>query len=229
MAATISAQLVKQLRDKTGIGMGDCKKALEDTGGDLAKAEEWLRKKGFESVIKKGSRVAAQGAIASYVHMGGKLGVLCEINCESDFVARGEDFQSFVKDVSMHIAAANPLYLRREDVPADAVQKEREIYAAQTRAEAEEAGKPKPEHLIEKIVDGRINKWYAEICLLEQPWVREPKMKIEELRAQVVQKTGENVQIRRFARFVLGEGIEKKQENLAEEIAKMTEAVKSQS
>jgi elongation factor Ts len=220
MAAAVSAQLVKQLRDKTGIGMGDCKKALEETGGDVEKAEEWLRKKGIQSVVSKGARVAAQGAVASYVHMGGKIGVLCEVNCESDFVARGADFQEFVKDVCMHIAAAAPMYLRREDVDPGHIQREREVYAAQTREQG------KPDNMIDKIVDGKISKWYAEICLLEQPWVKEPKMTIEQLRAQIVQKTGENVQIRRFERFVLGEGIEKKKENLAEEIAKMTEAVK---
>lgn len=221
MAAAISAQLVKQLREKTGIGMGDCKKALEETGGDVEKAEEWLRKKGIQSVVAKGARVAAQGAVASYVHLGGKIGVLVEVNCESDFVARGDVFQEFVKDVAMHIAAAAPLYLRREDVDQTAIAKEREIHAAQLREQG------KPENMVEKIVDGKISKWYAEICLLEQPWVKEPKMSIEELRAEVVQKTGENVQIRRFVRFVLGEGIEKKQENLAAEIAKMTEAVQN--
>lgn len=221
--AEISAQLVKQLRDKTGIGMGDCKKALSETGGDIEKAEEWLRKKGIQSVVAKGSRVAAQGAVGSYVHMGGKIGVLVEVNCESDFVARGEVFQAFVKDVAMHVAAASPLYLKREEVPASLVEKEREI----NRAQLIEQGKP--ENMVDKIVEGKINKWYSEICLMEQPWVKEPKMSIEELRAEIVQKTGENVQVRRFARFVLGEGIEKKQENLAEEIAKMTEAVKKSS
>lgn len=221
--AEISAQLVKQLRDKTGIGMGDCKKALSETGGDIEKAEEWLRKKGIQSVVAKGSRVAAQGAVGSYVHMGGKIGVLVEVNCESDFVARGEVFQAFVKDVAMHVAAASPLYLKREEVSASLVEKEREI----NRAQLIEQGKP--ENMVDKIVEGKINKWYSEICLMEQPWVKEPKMSIEELRAEIVQKTGENVQVRRFARFVLGEGIEKKQENLAEEIAKMTEAVKKSS
>jgi elongation factor Ts len=221
MAAPVSAQLVKQLRDKTGISMGDCKKALTECEGDLEKAEEWLRKKGIQSVVAKGGRVAAQGAVASYVHMGGKIGVLAEINCESDFVARGEVFTAFVKDVCMHIAAAAPTYLKREEVPQAVIEKEKEI----NRAQLVEQGKP--ENMVDKIVEGKVNKWYSEICLLEQPWVREPKMTIEQLRAEVVQKTGENVQIRRFVRFVLGEGIEKKKENLAEEIAKMTAAVKS--
>jgi elongation factor Ts len=225
--AQISAQLVKQLRDKTGIGMGDCKKALEETAGDVEKAEEWLRKKGIQSVVAKGSRVAAQGAVASYVHMGGKIGVLSEVNCESDFVARGEAFQTFVKDICMHIAAAAPQFLRREDVPASLIAKEKEIHRAQLVEENNNSEKKKPEAMFDKIIEGKINKWYSEICLLEQPWVREPKMTVEELRAQIVQKTGENVQIRRFVRFVLGEGIEVKKENLAEEIAKMTAAVKS--
>lgn len=215
----VTAQQVKALRDKTGISMGDCKKALEETGGDVDKAEEWLRKKGIQSVVAKGARVAAQGAVASYVHMGGKIGVLVEVNCETDFVAKSPDFQEFVKDVAMHIAAAGPAYLKREDVPAEDIAKEREINAAQVRDQG------KPEAMVQKIVDGKIAKWYGEICLMEQPWVKEPKMKIEELRAQIVQKTGENVQIRRFTRFVLGEGIEKKKENLAEEIAKMADAV----
>jgi elongation factor Ts len=224
--AQISAQLVKQLRDKTGIGMGDCKKALEETGGDVEKAEEWLRKKGIQSVVAKGSRVAAQGAVGSYVHLGGKIGVLCEVNCESDFVARGEAFQAFVKDICMHVAAAAPMYLKREDVPAALVAKEKEIHRAALVEENKNSEKKKPEAMFDKIVEGKINKWYGEICLLEQPWVREPKMTVEELRAQIVQKTGENVQVRRFVRFVLGEGIEVKKENLAEEIAKMTAAVK---
>jgi elongation factor Ts len=221
--AAVTAALVKQLREKTGIGMGDCKKALEETGGDLEKAEEWLRKKGIQSVVAKGARVAANGAVWSYVHPGNKIGVLVEVNCETDFVARGADFQEFVKDVAMHIAAASPGYLRREEVPAELIAKEKEIHTAQLKEQG------KPEAMIEKIADGKISKWYGEIVLLEQPWVKEPKMTIEQLRAQVVQKTGENVQIRRFVRFVLGEGIEKKKENLAEEIAKMTAAVQKDS
>jgi elongation factor Ts len=219
--AEVTAALVKQLRDKTGIGMGDCKKALTETGGDVDKAEEWLRKKGIQGVVAKGSRVAANGAVLSYVHPGNKIGVLVEVNCETDFVARGTDFQEFVKDVAMHIAAASPSYLKREEVPQELINKEKEIHAAQMR----EGDKPKPEAMILKIVEGKIGKWYSEICLMEQPWVKEPKMTIEQLRASIVQKTGENVQVRRFVRFVLGEGIEAKKENLAEEIAKMTAAV----
>lgn len=220
--AQVSAQLVKQLREKTGIGMGDCKKALEETGGDIEKAEDWLRKKGIQSVVGKGARVAANGAVFSYVHPGNKIGVLVEVNCETDFVARGNDFLDFVKEVAMHIAAAQPGYLKREEVPAEMVNREKEIHSAQLKEQG------KPEAMIAKITEGKINKWYSEIVLLEQPWVKEEKMTIEQLRAQVVQKTGENVQIRRFVRYVLGEGIEKKKENLAEEIAKMTAAVQNQ-
>ena len=213
--ANISASDVKTLRERTQAGMMDCKKALEECGGNMDQAAEWLRKKGLAQVEKKAGRVAAEGAVMSYIHMGGKIGVLLEVNCESDFVARGEDFQGFVKEVAMHICAANPTYLRREDVPEADMAKEREIYKAQVLEQG------KPANVADKIVEGKINKWYAEVCLMEQPWVREPKMTIEELRASVVQKTGENVTIRRFTRWVLGEGIEKKKEDQAAEIAKM--------
>ena len=214
----ITAAQVKALREKTGAGMMDCKKALNETGGDEAAAVEWLRKKGLSEAGKKGGRVAAEGMVGSYIHPGNKVGVLIEVNCQTDFVARGDDFQTFVKDVAMQVAAAQPQYVRREEVPEEVVAKERELF----RAEVIESGKP--EKIADKIVDGKINKWMSEICLLDQPWVKEPKMTIEQLRAELVHKTGENVQIRRFARFILGEGIEKKEENLAEEIAKMNAA-----
>ncbi len=218
--ANISANDVKTLRERTQAGMMDCKKALQECEGDMDKAADWLRKKGLSQVAKKAGRVAAEGAVQSYIHMGGKLGVLVEVNCESDFVARGEDFQSFVKDVAMHICAANPIYLKREDVPAEDVAKEREIYKAQVI----ESGKPAA--VADKIVEGKLTKWYSDVCLMEQPWVREPKMTIEELRASVIQKTGENITVRRFTRWVLGEGIEKKKDDLAAEVAKMNEAAK---
>lgn len=214
----ITAQQVKALREKTGAGMMDCKKALAENDGDETKAMEWLRKKGLSEAGKKGARVAAEGVVTSYIHPGSKVGVLVEINCQTDFVARGEDFQGFAKEIAMQVAAAQPQYVRREEVPEEVVAKERELF----KAEVIESGKP--EKIADKIVDGKINKWMSEICLLDQPWVKEPKMTIEQLRAELVHKTGENVQIRRFARFVLGEGIEKKEENLAEEIAKMTAA-----
>jgi elongation factor Ts len=214
----ITAQQVKALREKTGAGMMDCKKALAENDGDEAKAMEWLRKKGLSAAAKKGGKVAAEGVVTSYIHPGNKVGVLVEVNCQTDFVARGEDFQTFAKDIAMQVAAAQPLYVRREEVPEDVVAKERELF----KSEVIESGKP--EHIADKIVEGKVNKWFSEICLLEQAWVKEPKTTIEELRAQIVHKTGENVQIRRFARFILGEGIEKKEENLAEEIAKMNAA-----
>ncbi len=214
----ISAKDVKTLRDQTQAGFGDCKKALEETGGDMDKAVEWLRKKGMMDAGKKSGRIAAEGLVHSYIHAGGKIGVLVEVNSETDFVARSEDFMEFVKDIAMHIAAAAPAYLTSADIPAADLEHEKEIFKAQVL----EAGKP--ENIADKIVEGKIKKWYSEVCLMDQPWVKEPKMSIEDLRAEVVRKTGENVQVRRFIRYVLGEGIEKKKENLAEEVAKMTEA-----
>lgn len=216
--ANISAKDVKALRDKTGAGMMDCKNALVENGGDIDQAAEWLLKKGLAEVSKKAGRTAAEGAVHSYIHMGGKIGVLVEVNCETDFVARGPDFTEFVKDVGMHIAAANPQYLAREDVPATAVEKQKEIFLVQVI----ESGKP--EKIAPKIVEGKIGKWYSEVCLMEQPFVKEPKMTVEELRASVVQKSGENVQVRRFVRYELGEGIEKKQADLAAEVAAMNAA-----
>ncbi len=219
--ATVTAKEVKALRDRTAAGMMDCKKALQENDGDMDKAAEWLRKKGLSEKDKKSGRVAAEGTVHSYIHMGGKLGVLLEVNCESDFVARGDDFNDFVKEVAMQIAAAAPRWIKREDVPEDEVAKEKEIFKAQVIEQG------KPENIADKIVEGKINKWYSEVCLMEQPWVKEAKMSVEELRANVVQKTGENVTIRRFTRYVLGEGIEKKKENLAEEVAKMNDAARA--
>jgi elongation factor Ts len=214
----ISASDVKELRDRTQAGFGDCKKALEATKGDMDKAVEWLRKKGLSDAGKKAGRIAAEGLVHSYIHAGGKIGVLVEVNCETDFVARGDDFQGFVREIAMHVAAADPRYLKPEDVPASDVEREREIFKAQVIEQG------KPEKIADKIVEGKLTKWYSEVCLMQQPWVKEPKMSIEDLRTEIVQKTGENVQIRRFVRYALGEGIEKKQENLAEEVAKMTAA-----
>lgn len=213
----ITAAQVKALREKTGAGMMDCKKALAENDGDETAAQEWLRKKGLSEAGKKMAKVAAEGTVAAYIHPGGKIGVLVEVNCQTDFVARGDDFQNFVKEVAMQVAAAQPTYVRREEVPEDVIAKERALF----KAEVIESGKP--EKIADKIVDGKINKWMSEICLLEQPWVKEPKQTIEQLRAEMVHKTGENVQVRRFSRFILGEGIEKKEENLAEEIAKMNQ------
>jgi elongation factor Ts len=211
----ISAQLVKELREKTGAGMMDCKKVLAEAGGDFAKAEELLRKKGLAAAAKKSSRAASEGAVASYIHMGGKIGVLIEVNCETDFVARTEGFQSLVKDLAMQIAAAAPQWVRREEVPPEIVAKELEIAKAQMRDQK------KPEAILEKIATGKLEKFYETTCLLEQPFVKDDKKKIQEVVTDAIAKIGENIQVRRFARFVLGEGLQKKQENLAEEVAKV--------
>jgi len=212
--AEISANAVKELREKTGAGMMDCKKALAEAGGDAAKAEELLRKKGLSAAAKKAGRVASEGAVASYIHMGGKIGVLVEVNCETDFVARTDGFQALVKDIAMHIAAANPLYVRREDVPPEVVEKELDIARAQAREQK------KPEPIIEKIAQGKVDKYYKDVVLLEQAFVKDDKKTMKDVITDAVAKIGENIQVRRFARFVLGEGVEKKQENLAEEVAK---------
>ena len=212
--AEISAGAVKELREKTGAGMMDCKKVLTEAGGDAAKAEELLRKKGLSAAAKKSSRAATEGAVASYIHMGGKIGVLVEVNCETDFVARTDGFQALVKDVAMQIAAANPQWVRREEVPPEVVAKEIEIAKAQMRDQK------KPEAILEKIAQGKLEKFYEQTCLLDQLFVKDDKKKIHEVVTDAVAKIGENIQIRRFVRFALGEGLQKKQENLAEEVAK---------
>ena len=211
--ADVSATMVKELREKTGAGMMDCKKALSETQGDFTKAEEYLRKKGITGAAKKSGRVAAEGLVGTYVH-GGKIGVLVEINCETDFVARNEDFQALVKDIAMHIAAANPSYVRREEVPMTELDKEREI----EREKLLKDGK-KPE-LVEKILVGKVEKYYEQVCLMDQAFVKDDKKKIHELVTERIAKIGENITIRRFSRFMVGEGIEKKKEDLAAEVAK---------
>ncbi len=203
--AEITAKMVQELREKTGAGMMDCKRALAESGGDFAKAEEYLRKKGLAAAAKKASRAACEGAVASYIHMGGKIGVLVEVNCETDFVARTEGFQVLVKDVAMQIAAAAPQWVRREDVPAEIVAKELEIAKAQMRDQK------KPEAILERIAQGKLEKFYEQACLLEQPFVRDDKKKVQDVIAEAVARIGENIQVRRFARFQLGEGLEKKQ------------------
>ncbi len=212
--AQISAKLVKELREKTGAGMMDCKKALTESDGDLTKATEWLRKKGIASAEKKAGRVAAEGLIESYIHTGGRIGVLVEVNCETDFVARREEFQTLVRNIAMQIAAnPNVEYVRIEDVPQDMVQKEKEIEMGRDDL----AGKP--DNIKEKIVEGRIQKRIKELALLEQPYIREPSMNVDELVKQSISQLGENIQVRRFTRFVLGKGIEKEETNFAEEVA----------
>ncbi len=197
MAAT--AAQVKELREKTGAGMMDCKSALDESGGDLDKAVDILRKKGLASAAKRAGRVAKDGVIGHYIHMGGKVGVLVEVNCETDFVARTPEFQTLAKEIAMHIAAASPLVVRREDVPAELVEKEREIYRAQF------AGSGKPANVIDKIVEGKLDSYYAQICLMEQPSVRDQNVTIKQMVAAATAKTGENVTITRFVRFKLGE------------------------
>lgn len=210
----MDAKLVKELRTKSGAGMMDCKKALVETDGNIEKAMEFLREKGLAATNKKAGRIAAEGIVESYIHMGGKIGVLLEINCETDFVAKNEGFKGFVKDVAMHIAASNPLYLSKEEVPSDEIEKEKEILRAQALNEG------KPEKIVDKMVEGRISKFYKEICLLEQPFVKNPDVTIEDLVKEQIMTIGENVKIRRFERYQMGEGLEKKEENFAEEVAK---------
>lgn len=209
----ISASDVKNLRDATGAGMMDCKKALNENEGDFEKAVAWLREKGIASAAKRQDRAASEGAVVSYVHMGGRVGVLAEINCETDFVARGEDFQGLCKDICLQICSAAPKWVRREEVPQDAIAAETAIYKAQ----AAETGKP--EAVCQKIAEGKLNKWFQDVCLLEQAFVKDPDKTIEELVKELSGKLGEKIDVRRFARFERGEGIEKKVSNLAEEVA----------
>ncbi len=203
--ADISASQVKDLREKTGAGMMECKKALTESGGDMEKAVEWLRKRGIAKADSRSGRATAEGIVHSYIHPGGKVGVLLEVNCETDFVARNEGFQEFVKNVSMHIAASSPVYVKREDVPASVVEKEKEVLAAQTQEENK--AKPKPANVVEKIVEGKLSKFFASVCLLEQPYVKEPDQTIEQYLKSVISKTGENITLRRFVRFQLGEAL----------------------
>jgi elongation factor Ts len=196
----ISAAVVKELREKTGAGMMDCKKALGETGGDLDKAVDYLRQKGLAAAAKKAGRVAADGAVAAYVHPGGKIGVLVEINCETDFVARTAEFQALLKDVAMQVAAANPRYVRREEVSAEESEKERSIY----RQQALETGKPAA--VIDKIIEGKMERFYSEVCLLEQSFIKDPDKKVADIMNGAIARLGENIQVRRFARYHLGEG-----------------------
>lgn len=217
--AEITASMIKDLREKTGAGMVDCKTALVEANGDVEAAIENLRKKGMATASKKAGRVAAEGAVGSYIHMGGKVGVLVEINCESDFVSRGDEFQQLVKDVAMHIAAADPSYVRREEVPADAVAKEREILLEQLKNDEKNASKP--EDVLQKIIDGRLNKFYEETVLLEQPYIKDPSKTVGDLVTEKIASIKENISVRRFTRYKMGEGIEKRQDDFAAEVASM--------
>ena len=212
----ITAKLVKDLRDKTGAGMMDCKKALNETDGNVEKALEWLRKKGIASAEKKSGRVAAEGSIGSYIHTGSRVGVLLELNCETDFVARGDIFQSLLKDVSMQVAACpNVEYVSIDEIPKDVVEKEKQIEMGRDDLSG------KPEQIKEKIVEGRIAKRLNELVLLSQPYIKDSSLTVEDLVKQAAAKIGENIKVRRFTRYTLGEGIEKNQMDFAEEVASM--------
>ena len=212
--AQITAGMVKELRDRTLAGMADCKKALVECDGDMEKSIDFLRAKGLAKAAKKAGREATEGAVVSYIHGGGRIGVLVEINCETDFVARNEDFVGFTKDVAMQIAAMDPQFVRREEVAEDVVARERAVLVAK----AVESGKP--EAIAQKMVEGQLSKWLKDICLLDQPFVKNPDKTIDQLQQELIAKIGENIKIRRFARFELGEGLEKKKDDFATEVAK---------
>jgi elongation factor Ts len=196
-----STELIQKLRVMTGAGISDCKKALDESKDDIENAVKYLREKGIATAVKKATRTAKEGLVVSYIHAGGKLGVLLEINCETDFVARTEDFQNLTKEIAMQVAAANPLYVKREDIPAEVVEKEKEIYRVQMKDEK------KPANVLEKIIDGKLEKFYSQVCLMEQPYMRDPagKEKVSELVTNAVAKIGENIVVKRFARFRVGE------------------------
>ncbi|AEG60131.1 translation elongation factor Ts [Desulforamulus ruminis] len=211
--AEISASMVKELRERTGAGMMDCKKALGETNGDIEKAIEFLREKGLSAAAKKSGRIAAEGIVEAYIHGGGRIGVLVEINCETDFVAKNEDFRGLARDIAMQIAAAKPEYVRREEVASEAIEKEREILRAQALNEG------KPEKIVEKMVEGRIEKYYKEVCLLEQPFIKDPDKNVQQVVNEVVAKIGEKIDVRRFTRYEMGEGLQKRQDDFAAEVA----------
>ena len=208
----ITASLVKEFREKTGAGMMDCKRALVETDGDLEKAVDYLREKGLSKAAKKADRVTAEGLVASYIHGNGRIGVLVEVNCETDFVARSEDFQQLVKDVAMQIAATNPRYLTREDVPQEAIDHEREVLRQQALNEG------KPEAIVDKMTEGRLEKFYRENVLLEQEFVKDTDKSVQQMITEMIAKIGENISVRRFTRYQLGEGIEKRQDDFASEV-----------
>ena len=213
----ISAQMVKELRETTGVGMMDCKKALVETNGDMEKAVDYLREKGLAAAAKKSGRVAAEGVVESYIHGAGKIGVMIEVNCETDFVAKTPEFHSFVRDLAMQVAAANPQYLSRTEVPAAIIEHEREILRAQALNEG------KPEKIVDKMVDGRVEKFYKDNCLLEQTFIKDPDKSVTDVVNAQISKIGENIVVRRFVRYQMGEGLEKKVTDFAAEVA---EAVK---
>lgn len=219
MANQITAAAIKALREKTGAGMMECKAALTEAEGSEEKAIEILRKRGLATATKKSGRIAAEGLVDCYIHAGGKIGVLVEVNCETDFVARSDEFRNFVHDVAMHITAAEPRFTTKEEVPEEILAKEREIALAAAKADPKNANKP--EQVLEKIVEGRISKFYQESCLMEQPYVKDQNITVGDLLRQMVSKTGENVKIRRFTRFKMGEGLEKRASDLGAEVQEL--------
>lgn len=208
----ITAEMVKELRERTGAGMMDCKKALTETNGDMDKAVDFLREKGLAAAAKKASRIASEGLVEAYIHGGGRIGVLVEINCETDFVAKTEGFKALAKAIAMQIAASNPQYVSRSEVPAEVLEHEREILRAQALNEG------KPAHIVDKMVDGRVEKYYKEVCLLEQPFIKDPDKTVTQYITENIAKIGENISVRRFTRYHLGEGLEKRANNFAEEV-----------
>jgi elongation factor Ts len=216
----ISAKDVMALRESTGAGMMDCKKALTDTGGDMEKAVVWLRERGIAKAAKRSDKVASEGAVHSYIHMGGKVGVLVEVNCETDFVARGEEFQTLCKDICLQVCSTAPLAVRREELDEATVAAEKELYVKQA------ADTGKPQEICEKIADGKLKKWYSEVCLMDQQFVKDPDKTIDQLVTELSGKVGEKVTVRRFTRYQLGEGIEKAESNFAEEVAAELEKAK---
>jgi len=209
----ITAAMVKELREATSAGMLECKKALEEANGNMEEAVKLLRERGLAKAAKKAGRIAAEGIVTSYIH-GGRVGVLVEINSETDFVSKNEEFQQFAKDIAMQIAASNPLYVRPEEVPAEVIESEKEILRNQALNEG------KPEKIVDKMVEGRVQKYYKDVCLLEQSFIKDPDVTVDQLLKNLIAKIGENISIRRFVRYEVGEGIEKKTENFAEEVAK---------
>ena len=214
----VSASDVKALREATGAGMMDCKKALTEADGNMEKATEILREKGLAAAAKKSGRIAAEGVVASYIHMGGRIGVLVEVNCETDFVAKTDQFQSFVRDIAMQIAASNPLYLSSEEVPQDTIDKEKEILRIQAINEG------KPEKIVNNMVEGRIKKYFKEVCLLDQPFVKDPDKSIADYVKEQIAALGENITIRRFTRYEMGEGLQKRDDNFVEEVMNQAKA-----
>lgn len=210
----ISASAVKELREKTGVGMMECKKALVESNGDFAKAVDILRERGLANAQKKSGRIAAEGVVGSYIHGGGRIGVLVEVNIETDFAAKNEDFLAYVKDIAMQIAASKPEYVRREEIPTEIIEKEKAILKSQALNEG------KPEKVVEKMIEGRIEKFYKQVCLLDQAYIRNPDISVQQMTNEIIAKIGENISVRRFTRYEMGEGLQKREENFADEVAK---------